>query len=190
MRATDDRYAGERGHFDLAVRMIRHEARTGTIRQCTGFTEDRIRKIYVSYFVAGQQPLRRRRGKTPTQIAPFVSSIRRQGEASLLGCLLVRTGAASLDPAGRSLRAPAAAMFTIGCRFCDAYEGYLSLHPAPQLSFEWGWNLYQSLVAKRELRLEWCALCLGAYVEDAYSLNYHRCPFCALKDQAARGPAT
>ncbi len=44
MRATDNRYAGERERFDLALRMIEHEARTGTIRLCTGFTEDRIRK--------------------------------------------------------------------------------------------------------------------------------------------------
>ena len=50
MRATDDRYTAERDRFDLAIRMIRHEARTGTIRLCTGFTEDRIRKIYASYF--------------------------------------------------------------------------------------------------------------------------------------------
>ena len=30
--------------------MISHEARTGTIRLCTGFSEDRIRKIYGTYF--------------------------------------------------------------------------------------------------------------------------------------------
>ena len=50
MRVTDDRYAGELEKFDLAIRMIGHEARTGTIRTCTGFTEDRIRKIYSTYF--------------------------------------------------------------------------------------------------------------------------------------------
>ncbi len=50
MRITDHRYNGEIERFNLAVRMIGHEARTGTIRKCTGFTEDRIRKIYGSYF--------------------------------------------------------------------------------------------------------------------------------------------
>ncbi len=48
MRVTDHRYAAELDKFNLAVRMIRHEARTGTIRACTGFSEDRIRKIYNS----------------------------------------------------------------------------------------------------------------------------------------------
>ena len=50
MRLTDDRYAGERSQFELALRMIRHEARTRTIRDCTGLSDDRIRKLYSTYF--------------------------------------------------------------------------------------------------------------------------------------------
>ena len=46
MRLTDDRYSGEKSQFELALRMIRHEARTGTIRACTGLSDDRIRKLY------------------------------------------------------------------------------------------------------------------------------------------------
>ena len=42
---TDDRYAAERSQFELALRMIRHEARTRTIRECTGLSDDRIRKL-------------------------------------------------------------------------------------------------------------------------------------------------
>ena len=101
MRATDNRYAGERERFDLAMRMIGHEARTGTIRLLTGFTEDRIRKIYLTYFPGGSAGVRRRRGKSPTQVAPFVNSTRRQGEASLLASLFLHMEAAELDPAGK-----------------------------------------------------------------------------------------
>ena len=50
MRLTDDRYSGERSQFELALRMIRHEARTRTIRECTGLSDDRIRKFYTTYF--------------------------------------------------------------------------------------------------------------------------------------------
>ena len=50
MRLTDDRYASERSQFELALRMIRHEARTRTIRECTGLSDDRIRKLYSTYF--------------------------------------------------------------------------------------------------------------------------------------------
>ena len=183
MRATDNRYAGERECFDLTIRMISHEARTGTIRLFTGFTEDRIRKIYASYFPT-QESVRRRRGKTPSQIAPFVNSTRRQGEASLLAGLFVHGGVADLDPSCCTLRAVLEPSVVLGLRLCDAFEAYLALHPDPQLSIEWAWNLYRSLVMSRELRFAWCALCAGPYVQDAYALDYERCPFCEVKDHA------
>ena len=183
MRATDNRYAGERERFDLAIRMIEHEARTGTIRLCTGFSEDRIRKICASYF-PGQAAVRRRRGKTPSQIGPFVSSARRQGEASLLACLFVHMEVVQLDGDSRALRAIGEPGVILGLGLCKAFEAYLFLHPAPQLSFEWAWNLYRCLVSRRELRLAWCALCEGPYVQDAYALDYERCPFCEVKDHA------
>ncbi|MEO8445013.1 MAG: hypothetical protein ABI567_08430 [Gammaproteobacteria bacterium] len=183
MRVTDSRYAGERERFDLAVRMIGHEARTGTIRQCTGFTEDRIRKIYASYFPERSR-VRRRRGKTPSQIGPFVSSARRQGEASLLAGLLVHAGVVLLDRDSRALRPTGSPDVALGSGLCDAFEAYLTLHPEPQLSLEWTWNLYRCLVSRRELRMVWCALCDGPYVQDAYALDYERCPFCELKDHA------
>ena len=64
MRATDDRYRGEQAKFDLAMRMIGHEARTGTIRYLTGLNDDRIRKLYTSYFKYGEEPVRRQRGRS------------------------------------------------------------------------------------------------------------------------------
>jgi len=183
MRATDNRYAGERERFDLAIRMIGHEARTGTIRQCTGFTEDRIRKIYASYF-PGADGVRRRRGKTPSQIAPFVSSARRQGEASLLTGLLVLSGVMQPDRDCRTLRAVFEPGVRLGNGLCDGFEAYRALHPEPQLTFEWTWNLYRCAVSRRELQLAWCGLCDGPYVQDAYALDYQRCPFCEVKDHA------
>ena len=78
MRLTDDRYANERSQFELALRMIRHEARTRTIRECTGLSDDRIRKLYSTYFgahrgaaaawqvAASDHPLRKERGPPAT----------------------------------------------------------------------------------------------------------------------------
>ena len=45
MRVSDDRYTRDRQRLDLGLRLIRHEARTFTIRQLTGLSDDRIRKI-------------------------------------------------------------------------------------------------------------------------------------------------
>ena len=98
MRLTDDRYAFERSQFELALRMIRHEARTRTIRECTGLSDDRIRKLYTTYFRnAGRNDVRRRRGKSPRQITRFVASAENQLQATTLvalycsGLLLIDT---------------------------------------------------------------------------------------------------
>ncbi|MFI4891421.1 MAG: hypothetical protein ACHQIL_12895 [Steroidobacterales bacterium] len=45
MRISDDRYTRDRLRIDLAWRMIGYEARTLTIRQWTGLSDDRIRKV-------------------------------------------------------------------------------------------------------------------------------------------------
>ena len=75
MRAPDNRYRGERARFELAMRMIQHEARTGTIRYFTDLSDDRIRKLYTSYFKYNEAtPVKRRRGKSPTQIAPLIQT--------------------------------------------------------------------------------------------------------------------
>jgi hypothetical protein len=88
MRLTDDRYASERSQFELALRMIRHEARTRTIRECTGLSDDRIRKLYGTYFRdSGLTNIRRRRGKSPRQITRFVKNADHQLQATTLVAL-------------------------------------------------------------------------------------------------------
>ena len=72
MRISDDRYTRDRQRLDLALRLIRHEARTFTIRQWTGLSDDRIRKLYRSYLCGGDAaPVSRHRGKSPRQPAFF-----------------------------------------------------------------------------------------------------------------------
>ena len=186
MRVTDHRYEGELEKFDLAIRMIRHEARTGTIRACTGFSEDRIRKIYSAYFKsAAANGIRRRRGRSPRRIARFVNSASRQSEATVLACLFLHCEAATVD-GGRAARAQDADRVAIGQRLCQAFEAYRGLHVEPRLSFEWAWNLYHSLVDSHELYFAHCDLCAGLYVQDAFALDYRRCPLCEIKDHSQR----
>ena len=183
MRITDHRYAADLDKFDLAVRMIQHEARTGTIRACTGFSEDRIRKIYSAYFKgAGGTTVQRKRGKSPRRITQFVNSAPRQLEATVLAGLFLLCEAGALDGSGRLERAAGADRVALGQRLCQAFEAYRGLHTDPRLSFEWAWNLYHSLVDSRELYFATCDICSGPYVQDTYALDYRHCPFCALKD--------
>ncbi|HHQ14095.1 MAG TPA: hypothetical protein ENK16_03625 [Chromatiales bacterium] len=186
MRVTDHRYAGELDKFDLAVRMIRHEARTGTIRACTGFTEDRVRKLVASYFErSGKQAVRRQRGKSPRQISRFVGNARRQAEATLLASLFIYCEAARLDQHGECTRATDTSPVQLGNRLCQAFETYLVVRASPQLSFEWAWSLYNAMVDSRELYFAWCSVCDAPYIQDRYALDYQRCPGCETVSSSA-----
>ena len=186
MRVTDHRYNGEMEKFRLALRMIRHEARTGTIRRCTGLSEDRIRKLYNTYFRGSGESVVRRRGKSPRQIDRFVSSTPRQSEASVLGGLLLICGAVAVDERGHA-SAGSRNGVTLGHRLCHAFESYREVHPRPRLAFEWAWSLYLALTRSRELQFSSCQDCGARYIQDRYALDYHTCPFCALSQlEAAR----
>ncbi len=179
MRVTDNRYAGELDKFDLAVRMIRHEARTGTIRACTGFTEDRVRKLVASYFErSGTRAIRRQRGKSPRRIERFVGNARRQAEATLLAALFVYCDAARFNEQGECFRPDDASSLQVGMRLCQAFETYLTIRESPQLSFEWAWSLYNAMVESREIYFAWCSACDAPYIQDRYALDYQRCPGC------------
>ena len=177
MRATDDRYRGEQGRFDLAVRMIGHEARTGTIRYWTGLSDDRIRKLYTSYFKFKNTTIHRRRGKSPTQIAPLVESPQRTLESGVLTNLLALNGLYTIDP-GRSpsLRNNV----RLGHRFCECYETYRGLVADASFSFEWCWNLLVSVRRGEELGVTRCEACSTCYVYDLLAMPAATCPVCAL----------
>ncbi|MGI9291875.1 MAG: hypothetical protein ACR2QG_11465 [Gammaproteobacteria bacterium] len=185
MRVTDHRYAGEMAKFNLAVRMISHEARTGTIRSCTGFSEDRIRKIYKTYFrdtcEAGTSPVKRRRGKSPKQIAPLLNSTLRQSEATVLTCLFLYCELLQMDDSGALTQRRQLNPLLLGERICEAYETYQSLQPEPGLSFERAWSLYRAIVHEHELVFARCDQCEGPYIQDRYVLQYGHCPFCEIK---------
>jgi hypothetical protein len=188
MRLTDDRYSKERSQFELALRMIRHEARTRTIRECTGLSDDRIRKLYTTYFRNGGTPVRRRRGKSPRQVTRFVSSPSNQLQATTLvslycGGLLLR-----LDTGDRVRPRWPRPDVEFGHRVCRAYETYLLLHEDASLSFEWAWNLLQAISFNDELYLAICAKCRTRYVQDAYALDDETCPCCEIEASRSRRP--
>ena len=181
MRLTDDRYANEKTQFDLALRMIGHEARTGTITECTGLSDDRIRKLYGTYFQSGAGPrVRRRRGKSPQQVQFFVKNPLNQLEATTLVALFAANLLIRVDAKHRMHPCWPRPDVEYGHRLCRAYETYQLLHPSPKLSFEWAWALLQHVTRNEELYLATCAGCHAAYVQDAYALDHAECPACSI----------
>lgn len=181
MRLTDDRYASERAQFDLALRMIRHEARTGTITECTGLSDDRIRKLYGTYFRRNSATqVRRRRGKSPQQVQFFVKTPVNQLEATTLVALFEANLLIRIDANRRVHPCWPRPDVEYGHRLCRAYETYQLLHPSPKLSFEWAWSLLQHVSRNDELYLAVCGACNAIYVQDAYALDDAECPACAM----------
>ncbi len=181
MRLTDDRYACERRQFELALRMIGHEARTRTIRECTGLSDDRIRKLYSTYFRnAGREGIKRRRGKSPRQVQHYVKSPANQLQATTLVALYCAGLLLRVDDDDSVHCCWPRPDVDFGHRLCRAYETYLVLHEEAQLSFEWAWNLLHCIAWNDELYLAACDHCDARYVQDAYALDNRTCPACDI----------
>jgi hypothetical protein len=182
MRITDDRYARDRARHDIALRMIRHEARTGTIRENTGLSDDRIRKLYQSY--VAKRPTdaakKRRRGKAPRTATYFTRTLPLHFESSLLGALYIE-----FDLLPHALT-PFEHPLEIAQALCDAYETHLELFSAARISFEHARFLLELLQSGTELCGSRCLHCGGAYVDELGAPATQPCPLCKLKGTVRR----
>jgi len=186
MRISDDRYSRDRLRLDLALRFIRHEARTQTIRAWTGLTDDRIRKLYRSYFDrAAGAVLPRPRGRSPRRAAFFLRNPRLKQEAALVASLCLLLGALPRRPprsgptAAPQPTGGLAQGVPQGIALCEAYEAYRALIPAARISFEHLVYLFTALHRGDELRLASCAGCGAVIVAERMALREARCPYCA-----------
>ena len=177
MRVSDDRYSRDRFRFDLALRFMRHEARTHTIRKWTGLTDDRIRKLYRSYLTHMPGRIARHRGKSPGQVGFFTRTPRAQQEAAILASLFCLLGVVPCEVVVDTEHPlPGVAR---GERLCQAYEAYLTLVPGSLISFEHAVLLVNELARGSELKLGDCIRCGGLVVVDSLRLGEIRCARCS-----------
>lgn len=176
MRISEDRYDRERRSLELALRFLRHEARTQTIRAWTGLTDDRIRKLYRSYMTHAPCYLPRHRGKSPHQIAYFGRSLRVQQETAVLASLLSLLGVVPPQPTPEDPNsAPGVAR---GELLCQAFEAYRALIPSSQISFEHSVFLATALARGDQLRLGGCVECGSLVVVERFPIRDKRCHYC------------
>ena len=178
MRISDDRYSRDRQRLDLGLRLIHHEARTFTIRQWTGLSDDRIRKLYRSY-VANDDDARvlRHRGKSPRQAAFFFRNADTHFQATQLACLFVVYGLLRGSDLWLESRYRVGS-FESGTLLCQAYEAYLELHAPACISFEHAWFLLIALSRRDELSVTRCGECGGIRLCDLLSRRRPPCPNC------------
>lgn len=190
MRVSDDRYTRDRLRLDLAQRLIHHEARTFTIRQWTGLSDDRIRKLYRSYILTqakddGHRRVRRHRGKSPRQAAFFFRNAELHFQAAQLASLfvthgLLRTSATAVE------RGYSIGSIESGTVLCQSYESYLEVHATAAISFEHAWFLLMALSSRDELGMARCAVCGGVQLRDLLSKRRHTCGNCECAGFTAR----
>lgn len=173
MRITDCRYDRDRLRLALAYRLIGHEVRTQTIRCITWLSDDRIRRLYRDYWRAEPgNRVRRRRGKAPRQMTYFRKSAEHEIEAATLGSLL---GMAGLIGIAHMPWRPT--LEEVNC-FCDVYETFCEVRPAPHISCEHGLYLFEVLNRAEEYVLSQCGGCGGLWVRDQLAVQPDRCAAC------------
>ncbi len=177
MRISDNRYSRDRLRLDLALRFIRHEARTQTIRAWTGLSDDRIRKLYRNYSNEPGIAVSRPRGKSPQQAALFTRSPKLKEESSLLASLCSLLGA--LPRAGAPVSRQTLANLSRGELLCQAFEVYRDLVTDPCISFENLVFLIRALAEGEELTLASCEDCGALTVAERISFKARQCLHCA-----------
>jgi hypothetical protein len=176
MRISEDRYSRQQLSFQLALRFLEHEARTQTIHRWTGLSADRIRKLYRSYATYSSHFVRRRRGKSPHQVAYFGRSVRIQQETVWLASLLSLFGVIPPEPSQEEGTAlPGVAR---GVLLCDAFEYFQKLIPTSQISFEHAVFLATTLARGEQLRVGRCVDCESLIVTERFPIRDKRCYSC------------
>lgn len=178
MRVSDDRYTRDRERLDLALRLIRHEARTFTIRQWTGLSDDRIRKLYRSYCLSeDSECVMRHRGKSPRQAAFFFRNAELNFQAAQLTSLFVIYGLLCGTVLGLESRYRVGSLES-GTLLCQAYEAYRELHTPANISFEHAWFLLLALARRDELGIARCGTCGGVRLRDLLAKHKISCGNC------------
>ena len=172
MRAGEARYQHELRSIDLALRFIRLEARTSTIRAFTGLSYDRIRKLSRRYARSSY----RHRGKSPQQAGYFNRSAKVRHQASFLAGLFYCFGLLLDEPSTEA--AAALPGLDNGERLLDVYDYYQKVVVPPTISFEYAIFLARCLLRGDRLRMVCCADCDILLVTESLPQGPRRCNYC------------
>jgi hypothetical protein len=175
MRLTDSRYDRDRLRLTIAYRLIRHEARTHTIRDATGLSDDRIRKLFRDYFRDRPElQVKRRRGKSPRQMSFFRRSPQHELEAATLAAMLRQSGLLARANGGTRPSLEDVALL------CDVYETFSGVCTGHTITLEHAWYLLQTLSREREFVLDHCQDCTSLWIRDQLDIVPYNCPACRM----------
>ncbi len=177
----DGRMERELRRRRLAMRLIRHQARTQTIEEHTGLTRHQLATFRRRAAVSTES---RSRGPAPTSFDVFFSSARARSESTVLALLYLSLGASKFSkPYGSSHAA-----IIRGERLCNVYETWMRLFPHSQVEFEQLTLLGEGVSRGDQVSLGYCRNCRALLLVDLFGPSRRLCEHClrSRREDSAR----
>jgi hypothetical protein len=178
MRISDHRYHRDVRKYNLAMRLIHHEARTGTIRHWTGLSGRCIRNLFRSYAddqVEGRAA--RHRGPSPHMVELLLQSSQMRADVALLTsvfCLLDLIPSRPVPSARRE-----SPNISRGEQMCAAFETFRALVPDSNVTLEHAFLLVNTLIQGKALALGKCEGCGALIVMEFRGEVRQTCGLCS-----------
>ena len=156
--------------YQLAQRLIAHQARTQTITALTNLSRHQLAQLRQR---SCTPETTRHRGPSPRSLVRFTHSARARGEGAALAAFC---RAYRVLPA-RALRRNALTL-EFGERLCATYEAYRTCFPQAEITIDELLSLVLGLAENREVGLGYCPLCGGTVLVDRLAHHGPTCIHC------------
>jgi hypothetical protein len=170
---TDDRTRRDFRRYQLAQRLMAHQARTRTISAMTNLTRHQLATLRRRWRVTEDM---RHRGPSPKSLAVFFHSPRARSEGASLAVLCRVLNAV---PSRRTANA-AKSSFSLDWseRLCEAFEAYRACFPTTDLEFEQVLLLVTGLAEGDAISLGSCGRCGCTILIDRLAARRRVCSYC------------
>ena len=160
--------------YQLALRLMGHEARTGTISAMTSLSRHQQEALRRRWGITEDT---RRRGPSPTSLGRFTHSPRARSEGAVLAVFCRIYGLLPLASRGGVARRKLLTL-EYGERLCDTYETYRACFPWLKLKIEELLSFVIALAANEVIGLGRCDSCSGTVIIDRLAPHRPSCAHC------------
>jgi hypothetical protein len=184
-KAAEDRYSRDLKRYELAVRLIRHDAWTETVRSWTGLSDSSVLRIrHACGESARKGTIAGRRGPVPRRVTRYLVSRRNRIESAAFIGLCHLMGLIPAHPVAKAMRTyPSIAR---GEQVCAAFERFRMLVPDGEVTLDQLARLLLSVVEGAALTLTRCAGCGTIWLLDLSGETSRRCLLCEELGKLAR----
>jgi hypothetical protein len=166
--------------YELALRLMAHQARTRTISAMTSLTRHQLATLRRRWRVTEDM---RHRGPSPKSLSVFLHSPRARSEGASLAvlCRILKV----LPTKGLNTNARNVFSLESGERLCEVFEAYRTCFPASDLEFEEVLLLAIGLAKGEVIELGNCDSCNATILIDLLGSRRRKCSHCHSADHHA-----